>query len=514
MNKSEGITPTEEYLTRLGRRSFLSLWSHANLFRAPGKELADLTVVCGHHVILFSDKHVQFDKDCDINVAWQRWYNRAVAHSAKQLIRAHGWVLRHRDRIFFDAKGLRPANLFVKTEVPLEIHLVAVANGASRACLNFFSGGSGSLIVCPEESPDRPEPFCVGNPGGEKAFIHVFDEANLNVVLQELDTVGDFLIYLRARQRLFNNQRFVNSHSEEDLLALFLRNVNAQGEHDFVFDEPKDPDVEQFFIIEQGYYLSYTKRPEYQRKKKADKKSYFWDRLIESFARNLSEGTLAPLPEEFTEFDGSDGSAEIGLRYMALEPRIMRRAHSEAILGAFDSLSRTRSDRFFRAMLPLPTATDKTGFFILLVKRNSVLADLPYEDYRRYRAMIAHAYSQNLLQRNRDLNRVVGIATEGEARGGRSEDLIYQEQLEWTDKALEETEKLAKAFDVFKSDYERQYSTEEYPKSDLGLHGDYTRIPYQFYQISEQKFEKPLVGNRSERRKQAAKLRKMRKQKR
>lgn len=353
----------------------------------------------------------------------------------------------------------------------------------------------------------------MGNPGGENAFIHVFDEANLNVVLQELDTIGDLLIYLRARQRLFLNNKFVNSHSEEDLLALFLRNMNAQGEHDFVFDEPEEPNIEQFFIIEEGYYLSYAKRPEYKRKKKADKRSYFWDRLIESFAKNLSEGTLAPLPEEFIDFDGGDGSAEIGLRYMALEPRIMRRAHSEAILGAFDSLSRTRSDRFFRAMLPLPTATDKTGFFILLVKRNGALADLPYQDYRRYRAMIAHAYSQNLLQRNRELNRVVGIATEGEIRGGRSEDLIYQEQIEWTDKALEETAKLAKVFDVFKNDSERQYSTEEYPRSDLGLKGDYNRIPYQFFQVPEQRIKKPLVGNRSERRKQAARLRKLKKQK-
>lgn len=229
MKKSEGITPTEEYLAKLGRRSFLSLWSHPNLYRGAGKELADLTVVCGHHVIIFSDKHVRFDAELDVKIAWQRWYNRAVAHSAKQLMRAHGWVLRHRDQIYFDNKGSTPARLFDRIDAPLEIHLVAVANGASRACLKFFSGGSGSLVVSPEEDPAQPELFCVGNPGGDRAFVHVFDEANLNVVLQELDTVADLLNYLRAREKLFSNKSFVSAHSEEDLLAFYLKNVNEGG---------------------------------------------------------------------------------------------------------------------------------------------------------------------------------------------------------------------------------------------------------------------------------------------
>jgi hypothetical protein len=229
VNKSEGITPTEEYLAKLGRRSFLSLWSHPNLYRGPAKELADLTVVCGHHVIIFSDKHIRFDNGIEVKTAWKRWYKKAVVHSAKQLLRAHGWVLRHRDRIFFDAKASMPAKLFDRVDKPLEIHLVAVANGASRACLNFFSGGSGSLVVCPEEDPVHPEPFCVGNPGGERAFVDVFDEANLNVILKELDTVADLLNYLRARQHLFSNKKFVSSHSDEDLLAFYLKDVNEEG---------------------------------------------------------------------------------------------------------------------------------------------------------------------------------------------------------------------------------------------------------------------------------------------
>jgi hypothetical protein len=508
MTKSDGMTPTERYLAALGRRSFLSLWSHPNLYREPGKELADLTVVCGQHVILFSDKLVRFDQAIDVNIAWQRWYNRAILHSTKQLMRAKGWIERRSDKIFFDAGGQRSAKLFERVDGPLEVHLVAVANGASRACLNFFSGGSGSLIVCPEECPDQPQPFCVGNPAGKRAFVHVFDEANLNVVLQELDTIGDFLIYLRARERLFFSEISVNSHSEEDLLSHFLRNVNEMGEHDFIFDSPDDANQTTHYVIEQGYYLDYTNRSEYKRKKKADKISYFWDSLIESFARNLRNGTLVPVPEDFIGNDGRDGSAEIGLRYMALQPRIMRRAHSEAIIGAFDSLRKSRGDRYFRAMLPTPNDADKTGFFILLLNRKGPLSGWTYEEYRRYRAMIAHAYSENLLQRNRELKRVVGIATEGELGGRRSEDLIFQEQITWSDEALEQASVLAERFDIFKKGFERQYSAEEYPKTDLGLHGGFSPVPYQFFEGPKVRAEgRSAVGNRAQRRKKAAKLR-------
>lgn len=514
MKKSEGLTPTEAYLATLGKKSFLSLWSHPNLYRDTAKELADLTVVCGHHVVLFSDKHVKFDLEKDIKISWPRWYNRAVIHSTRQLIRAHGWVTKHRDRIFSDAKCSQQSDLFKGVDQPLEIHLVAVANGAANACLRFFAGGSGSLVVCPDESPVLPEPFCVGNPGGSKAFVHVFDEANLNVILQELDTIGDFLSYLRARQKVFSDPRLVSAHSEEDILALYLRDVNAQGEHDFMFDEPSDKDVEQFFIIQEGYYFEYRKRPEYRRKKLADKVSYFWDNLIESFANNLSEGTLVEVPKELPGFDGRDGSAEIGLRYMALEPRILRRAHSEAILGAFESLKKARGDRFFRAMLPPPGSTDKTGFFVLLVNRRSALREWPYDEYRRYRALAAHAYSENLLFRNRELKRVVGIATEGELGKGRSEDLIYQEQIEWDEDAIAQKEELAGAFDIFQKDTERRYSTEEYPKSDLGLRGKFDPIPYQFFQARNAQPERSLSGNRTQRRKQLAKNRRSEKKKR
>jgi hypothetical protein len=70
----------------------LRLWSQTNVFTDEGfkdgkgatKELSDALVIFGNHVIIFSDKHVNFQEDRELNVAWPRWYRRAVLESCKQ----------------------------------------------------------------------------------------------------------------------------------------------------------------------------------------------------------------------------------------------------------------------------------------------------------------------------------------------------------------------------------------------------------------------------------------------
>ncbi|MFB0873318.1 MULTISPECIES: hypothetical protein [unclassified Sphingobium] len=345
-NNSGGLTKTEQYLSKLARRSFLSLWSHSNLFRDVGKELADLVVVCGEIVIIFSDKEVKCDASDDLRKGWLRWYNRAILKSVKQLKRAHGWILCHRDRIYLDAQCENKVNLFDKLDRGLRIHLVAVANGASQNCQQHFGGGSGSLVVSPGEDPLNPEPFHVGNPAGEGAFVHVFDEAHLHVILQELDTIRDFSDYLEARQKVIKNGNLHFAASEEDLLAVYLKDINEKGEHDFVSESGVSLNENQLIAIEEGSYLNFQKATQYRRKKLADKKSYLWDRLIEKFAKNFLEGTLAPIPASLGARDGRHGGAELGLRYMALERRVQRRGHAEAIIGAFDVLEKSGGNRF------------------------------------------------------------------------------------------------------------------------------------------------------------------------
>lgn len=78
-----------------------------------GKELCDLLVVFGNDVILFSDKACMFTGHEDINVAWYRWYRRAIEKSAKQLNGAESWLKRFPERIFLDKD--------CKTSLPIKL---------------------------------------------------------------------------------------------------------------------------------------------------------------------------------------------------------------------------------------------------------------------------------------------------------------------------------------------------------------------------------------------------------
>jgi hypothetical protein len=85
-------TATEEFLSRICRHSFLSLWSHPHPHRNTtpvAHELCDVLVVFGNDIILFSDKSIAFPAHDNVDVAWGRWYRSAVRDSAKQLYRCN-----------------------------------------------------------------------------------------------------------------------------------------------------------------------------------------------------------------------------------------------------------------------------------------------------------------------------------------------------------------------------------------------------------------------------------------
>jgi hypothetical protein len=335
--------------------------------------------------------------------------------------------------------------------------------------------------------------------------VHVFDEAHLHIILQELDTITDFVDYLRARRRIIEGGALFVAASEEDLLALYVKDVNEKGEHDFVVKSGISLMPGEHIGVLEGSYKEMRNREEYHRKKRADAVSYLWDYLIEKFARNYLGGTLAPMPDGLGEFDGRNGGAELGLRYMALERRINRRAHSEAILGAFERLNESGGNRLFRAMLD-ENLEKSTGFCILLMKRAMMPEGTSFDDYRTLRSHTLAVYVEGLLERNRHLKRVVGIATEGEIAGPKSEDLIYMEPPTWTEEAIREARERESLFEIFRSDIKYQsHSSLEYPENDLGRSNAYRVIPYHFYERTIP--EESSRGNRRQRRAAAAKRR-------
>jgi hypothetical protein len=477
--RSAGTTASERHLAKLADRSFLDLWSYPNPFRdeklAPdgdGKEICDLLVVCGRHVIIFSEKNIGWSHDQPVAVAWPRWYNKAVRAAVKQIVGAEKWIDAHPDRIFLDPKCKTALPIAMPTRGERIIHRVVVARGAGDACRNHFKGGSGSFLIKPEirgddhwKSVTRPvEPFVIGDIDPAGAFVHVLDDTSLDIILNDRDTITDFTEYLGQKEEFIRAGRLRIGASEEDLLAYYSIRINADGAHDFTHPDDRPWRAGEQIDIDGGRYARFSADPRFKARQEADKDSYLWDELIRQFTTHMLDGTsITP-----------DGSAydlrsnEKTVRYMALECRFRRRSHASAIIGAIE---RGRGkDQFFRSMLPEAHSRDPgTAFFFLQVAHNDKMKRLShgsYDRYREYRTALATLYARGMLLRYPYRERIVGIAMEHPEPGkGNSEDLIYAGQHQWSDEERAEIEATCAAAGIMKPDpVTRRYDGQEFPE--------------------------------------------------
>ncbi len=213
IERSEGITPSEKYLKKLCDRAFLSLWSYSGIYRdqkqgqkGDGKELCDLLVVFENHIIIFSDKYIEFPDSGDIQLDWSRWYRRAVRDSAKQIFGAERWIRSFPDRLFIDRACTQRFPIEFPSFTDAIFHRIVIAHGVAEKCREFFTGGSGSLLIDNEIIGDGHEsdvfiPFSIGKVDEQKGYVHVFNEITLDVVLQQLDTVTDLTDYLSKKEK-------------------------------------------------------------------------------------------------------------------------------------------------------------------------------------------------------------------------------------------------------------------------------------------------------------------------
>lgn len=337
LKTASGTTPTESELLRLARSSFLSLWSFPNVYtdegrhgpNSDGKELCDLMVVFGNDVLLFSDKNCAFPSIDDVNLAWNRWYRRAVEKSAKQLAGAESWITRFPGRVFLDAKCSKAVPVQLPPAERRRVHLIAVAHGASVAAIKHWDsmgpGSSGAPIIDTQLVGRQHEnkPFVLGWPLENKRFVHVFDGDTLSLVLRELDTLSDFVDYLSKKQDLFEKSgcEFLIT-GEEDLLAAYLANIDpTTNEHRFQTFPP-----DHIVFLEEGSWSKLTASAAYRARAAANEISYLWDDLIEYQASHMIHGS-----SELMIAAATNGSEEDVLRVMASENRLKRRMLGESI---------------------------------------------------------------------------------------------------------------------------------------------------------------------------------------
>lgn len=461
VHKAKGVTPSERYLNSLCEHTFLSLWSYPNIYRdskiggkGHGKELCDMLVVFGNHVLIFSDKHCVFPQGGNLELDWKRWYKRAIEKSARQAWGAERYLKNNPDRIYLDRTCTNPFPFNLPPPESAKYHLIVVAHGAETACKAHFGGGSGSLILHSkfdgyEDIVSDFELFTITDLNVSKTFIHVFTKHTLDILLQTLDTVYDFASYLDKKESFFRCGVPINVTGEEHLLAYYLQKKNDKGEHDFLID----PNY-SIVVFPEGLWEDFCLNPKRQEQIKQNKVSYLWDELIEGFSEHAFNATTY-----FSNGDLSD--TEISLRFMASEPRTVRRLLSKYFLDIFKNHP-NKNMKWIRVIKPTHPNSPYYVFLMLPVPD-----ELSYEDYRKVRLVLLASCVKVTKLLYSDALDIVGIASEPlDLNSVSSKDFLYLDARDWSEAMNVEAQELQEEFDILLSSTMHYGHVKEYPSPD------------------------------------------------
>jgi len=396
------INQSEEFVYRICEKSFFSLWSYANpRGKQPGKELCDILVIFNPDVIIFSVKEVKPTHSGDVSIDWSRWHRKAIEAASIQIYGAERWVRATQNSIRKDGKLGLP---FPKGSQQ-RIHRIVVALGSKgKVPIKFGDFGKG--------------------------FVHVFDEMSFNIIMEELDTISDFVAYLNDKENLYQSGIETELQgSEEDLLALYLHNGR------------KFPAEYDLIVLDDTLWTGFINKEEYKAKKIADKDSYIWDRLIEILCEDTLHGHL--------EFGASLSEAEIAIRTMAQENRFARR-----ILGkSYKEFTELSSLKKIRSRIA-PSLSNVVYVFLAV----------PREETRQSRVQELGLRCFVARGLNKDSKTVVGIATEQyEPDKGFSLDLIYLYMESWTSEDQNRLQEIQKELGYFKNPLQNLVHEDEYP---------------------------------------------------
>lgn len=422
--KSAGTTATERSLAALCDTTFLKLWSYPNIYtpegrkndRGAGKELADLLVVFGDALIVFSDKDIAFPTHPDTQVSWLRWKRRAIDASISQLHGAEKWLRERPGELYLDAECSDPFPLCEAVRSASEIHLIAVARNSAAAMRAHFEGSAGGLLFAqPNMDELLAKPFTYSDACPGKTFVHVLDEERLQLLLSELDTAPDFLAYLRFKVKLIRAGALSLIEGEEDLLAWYLEaGGGVLPEESVLQQELGRIGDEHTLLITAGLWAEYSTSEARRLRREADAVSYLWDTLIEWFSRHVLDGLVPDWTEPYV------APHEAALRTMARETRLSRRALSANFA---DKITSTPRDR--RSSRIAFSPADSTVAFVLVIFPRSL--GEPYETYRQERLALMQCYAFVCKYKYPLVRRVTVIGMEPQVSLGRSEDVLATE---------------------------------------------------------------------------------------
>lgn len=379
----------ENVVHDLAEASFFTDWCYRNPKLSDGKELCDLLVVFEDVAIIWQIKDLKLQED-------GRFSEKHVAKNLRQLSGAKRRLLDesrpivlsnpHRGKETFDPKSVA------------RIYLISALTGPGEDFFPFFRDI-------------------------KNGTAHVFDAGFLDVALQELDTVADFVAYLDAKETFLSGDiGLILNGGEQELLATYLTNDRS-------FDDFVDA---TFVVVDEGSWAEFQKRPEYLARREADEVSYAWDELIEQ-----------------AHASGSPDYERIA-RALARPNRFNRRILAKAFYDAHVLAHENHEENIFRRVLPQEGVT----FCFLFAGR-----DVPIDERRAGLELFCFV-ARGTIPENQ---LVLGIATEQRFESGASYDFCLLEMPQWTARDEADMKTIQAETGILMRAVRREVHEEEYP---------------------------------------------------
>jgi len=379
----------ETFVHELAQKSFLTDWCYLNPKLPDGKELCDLLVVYDNIAIIWQIKSLKLRVD-------GKYKKQDVGKNIRQILGANRSLFGI--KIPVDLENPRRGKEKFNPSQITETYLISTLIGEDEDYSTFVEKADGHVI-------------------------HVFTRDFVQIVLNELDTIKDFIGYLREKENLlFRDNKITLIGGEKELLAYYLLNERS-------FKELKKSD---HLVIDEGSWVHLQRKTEYKAKKKADEISYGWDEIINR------------------AHTGGDQYEKVA-RELARTSRFERRILSKTFYEAHVLAHNTVTVPIFRRMMPFIGVTYCFLFF-----------DDP-EPREIRKAMLGNMcfVARGLYRKNK---LVVGIATEMRLAPSCSYDFLLLEIPKWTEELQKKMEEVQKEARIFLNPKEKKVHEDEYPK--------------------------------------------------
>lgn len=447
------VNTTEKILSDLCDIAFLKLWSFPNPYKELGKELCDVLVVFDNNIIIFSVKNIKYNESKGI-AGWQRWKRKAIDESIVQINGAEKWIKKYPNQIYLNknCNTIIPINSSKK----LKIFRIVVAHGISDVIARISGNTSGSLGIKYSDDNDFENiPYFVKLP--KSPIYHILDSSSLEILLKELDTITDFINYLKEKEKAIKLCKILTYTGEEDVMGQYLKTIEPKtGKHYILKDENKDLILNIGNMIWKNFSNSY----EYREKKTLDKNSYLWDEYLKQLCEFALNGELRGNIDVFQD--------DSPIKEMAKESRFHRRILSDGIIQAVNYFPEIADD-YTRLVRLMMSEGNKSAYVFLQIKYNE------QENYEKIvrlkRRQMLNIACGTLKNKHSFLKKIVGIAINSPKHHIYvDQDYILLDCKKWTREDRNHYYNLNKDYNFWKQKNEfKVVNSYEYPSANIGI---------------------------------------------